>query len=280
MKLKANGKINLTLDIVGKREDGYHFLKSLFLPIALSDDIILEILPEKEKDIIEFVNGEDIPIENNTVVKTINLMREKFAFKEFFKVKVIKNIPSSSGLGGGSSDAAQIIIGINKLLKLRLSKEEMIEIAKEIGADVPFFIINKPAIVEGIGEKITPINKIKSYVLLVKPKSGVDTKKAYEMYDKLGGDHGDFDKFLTAYKGRKLSNIGQYVYNSLESGVFKLNSQIEMIKKALISENYPVVLMSGAGSTVFALTRDKDKAIKTIENIDKNIFDAWLTTTI
>ncbi|MGI6644686.1 MAG: 4-(cytidine 5'-diphospho)-2-C-methyl-D-erythritol kinase [Bacilli bacterium] len=280
MKLKANGKINLTLDIIGTREDGYHLLKSVFLPIALSDDIILEILPNGNRDIIEFVNAEDIPTENNTIVKTLNLMRYKFAIKEFFKVKVIKNIPSSSGLGGGSSDAAQLIIGLNKLLRLRLSKEEMIEIAKEIGADVPFFIINKPAIVEGIGEKIMPISKIKTFVLLVKPKKGVDTKSAYETYDKFGGDHGDFEKLIAAYKGRKLSNIGQYVYNSLESGVFKLNPQIETIKKSLISENFPVVLMSGAGSTVFALTRDKNKAIKTLENIDRNIYDAWLTTTI
>ena len=279
MIVQANGKINLTLDIVGVKENGYHLIESIFLPIALSDEIIIEINKDEKKDVIAF-SDTSVNCNNNTVKTALNLIKEKFNTKDFFYVEVRKNIPLGSGLGGGSSDAAAIIKGLNELLNLKMSLKEMVELGAKVGADVPFFIINKPAIIRGIGENISEISSLKTNVLLVKPKSGVDTKEAYKKYDEIGGMHGNFKKVLEAYEGRKLTDLGKNVYNSLENAAFSINTLIEKVKDDLITAGFPVVLMSGSGSTVFALTDDVNKAKNYLRKVDKTNYDAWLTTTL
>lgn len=279
MKLLANGKINLTLDIVGVKENGYHLLESIFLPIALSDEIRIEIDKHNNEDIIVF-SDLSVNCNNNTVKTALNLIKTKFNIKDFFHIEVNKNIPLGSGLGGGSSDAAAIIKGLNDLLNLKMSLEEMIELGATVGADVPFFIINKPAVIRGIGENISEISSLKTNVLLVKPKSSVDTREAYKIYDEIGGTHGEFKKVLEAYERRNLTELGKNVYNSLENAAFSINILIEKVKADLLTANFPVVLMSGSGSAVFALTDDVNKARNYLRKVDKKKYDAWLTTTI
>jgi 4-diphosphocytidyl-2C-methyl-D-erythritol kinase len=279
MIVQANGKINLTLDIVGVKENGYHLIESIFLPIALSDEIIIEINKDEKKDVIAF-SDTSVNCNNNTVKTALNLIKEKFNIKDYFYVEVRKNIPLGSGLGGGSSDAAAIIKGFNELLNLKMSLKEMIELGAKVGADVPFFIINKPAIIRGIGENISEISLLKTNVLLVKSKSGIDTKEAYKKYDEIGGTHGNFKKVLEAYEDRKLTDLGKNVYNSLENAAFSINTLIEKVKEDLKTAGFPVVLMSGSGSTVFALTDDVNKAKNYLRKVDKTKYEAWLTTTL
>lgn len=258
MKRKSYSKINLTLDIIKKREDGYHELKMIMLPLELHDEMEFTI-NNSGKTIIETIIGPKIENNENIIYKTVELMRSLNKFNEGINVKINKHIPLQSGLGGGSSNAATTINVVNELLQLDLKYKDKLYIAKQVGADVPFFLTNKTAIVEGIGEKVTPIKSIKAQVLLVKPKEGINTKKAYEMYGFVGGDHGNFDEVIEAYNKDDLSSLGERVYNSLERAAFKIESNIEILKNELLKENCEVVLMSGSGSTIFVMSKNIDK---------------------
>lgn len=258
MKRKSYSKINLTLDIIKKREDGYHELKTIMLPLELHDEMEFTI-NNSGKTIIETIIGPKIENNENIIYKTVELMRSLNKFNEGINVKINKHIPLQSGLGGGSSNAATTINVVNELLQLDLKYKDKLYIAKQVGADVPFFLTNKTAIVEGIGEKVTPIKSIKAQVLLVKPKEGINTKKAYEMYGFVGGDHGNFDEVIEAYNKDDLSSLGERVYNSLERAAFKIESNIEILKNELLKENCEVVLMSGSGSTIFVMSKNIDK---------------------
>jgi 4-diphosphocytidyl-2C-methyl-D-erythritol kinase len=258
MKRKSYSKINLTLDIIKKREDGYHELKMIMLPLELHDEMEFTI-NNSGKTIIETIIGPKIENNENIIYKTVELMRSLNKFNEGINVKINKHIPLQSGLGGGSSNAATTINVVNELLQLDLKYKDKLCIAKQVGADVPFFLTNKTAIVEGIGEKVTPIKSIKAQVLLVKPKEGINTKKAYEMYGFVGGDHGNFDEVIEAYNKDDLSSLGERVYNSLERAAFKIESNIEILKNELLKENCEVVLMSGSGSTIFVMSKNIDK---------------------
>jgi 4-diphosphocytidyl-2-C-methyl-D-erythritol kinase len=228
------------------------------LPLELHDEMEFTI-NNSGKTIIETIIGPKIANNENIIYKTIELMRSLYKFNEGINIKIKKHIPIQSGLGGGSSNAATTINVVNELLHLNLEYKDKLCIAKQVGADVPFFLTNKTAIVEGIGEKVTPIKSIKAQVLLVKPKEGINTKKAYEMYGFVGGDHGNFDEVIEAYNKDDLSSLGERVYNSLERAAFKIEPNIEILKNELLKENCEVVLMSGSGSTIFVMSKNIDK---------------------
>ena len=151
MKERAFAKINLCLDVVRRREDGYHDLRMIMVPIDFYD--VLELHPAEETTME--LNRSYLPVnDKNTVIKAIHVMQERCGFTQNFACILQKHIPTQAGLAGGSADAAAAIRMINRIMRLNLSQEEMIEIAKEVGADVPFCTVNRPALVEGIGEKI------------------------------------------------------------------------------------------------------------------------------
>ncbi len=256
MKKKSFAKVNLSLDVVRKRGDGYHELDMVMVPIDLFDTISLEVSEKMEMT----TNKGYIPIDDkNTIIKAINLMRDKYRFSENFKIKLVKNTPTQGGLGGGSSNAATTISMINEILNLEMTLEEMLEIGEKVGADVPFCVYGKPARVSGFGEVIKPIDyNIDFFMFIVKPKWGVSTPKAFGKLDLNNIIHPDINLVQSSLENNDYDTFIASIDNSLEAGAVKIVPKIKRIKKDLLKFGFDAAVMSGSGSTVFAITRDED----------------------
>lgn len=265
MEYKAYAKINLTLDVVKKRDDGFHELDMMMVPITLHDT--LKVSFSDHDEIIcgtnQFPNDE-----TNTIYKAIQLMRDSYAFTEHFKVEVTKCIPMQAGLAGGSADGAAMLRAINEMCHLDKDLQELIPIAKKIGADVPFCLLNTSARVKGIGEKIEPFS-IESdfYIVLVKPEEGVSTKEAFAGIDFEHCLHPDVSLTQQALLDNNYELFCSSIGNTLEQSAMQITPEVQMIKEELYKENFDAVLMSGSGSSVFALTKDKEKAKEVVEEL-------------
>ncbi len=266
MLIKAYGKINLFLKVVNKRDDGYHNIESIFLPIELHD--VVSINMNNSTD--DFVTCEDLVLRYNRYnlcKKAIDVAREKRKFKQRFNILIHKNLFCDAGLGGGSVDAAATLLGIVDLLDIKTSIKELKELALKVGSDVPWAICSKPAVVKNRGEIIEEFNLKKQYFcLLVKPLKGLSTKAVFDEYDKETETTADTNKpeisiFLKDLLSNKsLKDIRPNTYNDLEPTSIKMLPQIQDIKKELELLRFSFVLMTGSGSTVFALTTSLDKA--------------------
>lgn len=254
MKERAYAKINLCLDVAGKREDGYHELKMIMVPIDFYDVLEMNFASETTLEL----NRSYLPVnEKNTIIKAIRVMQEKYGFDDEFECRLAKHIPTRAGLAGGSADAAAAIRMMNRMLRLNLSMEEMIETGREVGADVPFCIMNKPALVEGIGEKIMPFKCSPDFdILLVKPRKGVSTKEAFDIVDSSENEHPDCMKLMNALIMNDYEGVVSSLGNSLEPAAIQLVRDIRTVKNRLNEMGFDGVLMSGSGSTVFGITRN------------------------
>lgn len=267
MIYRAYGKINLSLNITGVREDGYHTLESIFLPIDFFDQIEIE-----KSDSMEYSSNRYYIRfnESNTIVKAVELMKSEFDIKDNFKIYLNKHIPTQAGLAGGSADGACIIRAFNKMYDLKLDKEKIKELCSYIGSDVLFTYYAKPALVSGVGEKVRFINVLKDYyVLLLKPHFGVSTKECYELMDLETCTHPDIDKLKIALENGE--DYIPYLGNSMEDAAISLVGDIKKAKDDLIKAGAPFALMSGSGSTVFTMSEDQNLILKlkeTLENKD------------
>ncbi len=254
MKERAYAKINLCLDVVGRRDDGYHELKMIMVPIDFYDVLEMNFATETTLEL----NRSYLPVnEKNTIIKAIRVMQEKYGFDDEFECRLAKHIPTRAGLAGGSADAAAAIRMMNRMLRLNLSMEEMIKTGREVGADVPFCIMNKPALVEGIGEKIMPFKCSPDFdILLVKPRKGVSTKEAFDIVDSSENEHPDCMKLMNALIMNDYEGVVSSLGNSLEPAAIQLVKDIRTVKNRLNEMGFDGVLMSGSGSTVFGITRN------------------------
>ena len=267
MKERAYAKINLCLDVIRRREDGYHDLKMIMVPVDFYD--LLEIEPAAETTLK--LNRSYLPVnEKNTVIKAIQVLRERYGFREEFACTLAKHIPTQAGLAGGSADAAAAIRILNRMLKLDMTAEEMTEVGRQVGSDVPFCILNKPALVEGTGEVITPFAcPADFHILLVKPRHGVSTKTAFENLDIANAEHPDCEQMRTTLINDDYHGMINALGNTLEEISLKLVPEIREIKEDLTAMGFDGVLMSGSGSTVFAITRN-EKLIERARNTMRN----------
>ena len=265
MKDRAYAKINLSLDVFNVREDGYHDIKSIMIPINFYDVVEIRINDNDEfESNVKFLKMN----ESNSIFKMINLVRERYGITDKFYVNLLKTVPTQAGLGGGTADAASTLRILQKMYKLHLSDEEIRELCVKVGADVYFNYYNTPAIVEGIGDVLTPFELNKTYsVLLVKPRTGVSTKAAYQNLDMEKCDHPDIDKLKTSLE--EGTSIEGLIGNSLEQPSLLLNKDIEAIKNTLKGLGAKNVLMSGSGSTVFAISENRDDLL-VLNSIMKN----------
>ena len=256
MKLKAYAKINLSLDVKGKRKDGYHELDMIMVPIDLYDLVNIELAAEDRFT----CNVEGLAMDSsNTVVKAATLMREVYHLDQKFHIHVEKNIPAQAGLAGGSSDGAAVMRGIRELCKLDVPIEELAMLSKRVGADVPFCVMAKSAVVQGIGEYITPFDVHCDFdILLVKPPMGVSTQQAFSMLDFSECPHPSSTLVRKCLEEDRFEELAHCMGNSLEYSAFQLVPEIADIKHQLQSMGFEAVLMSGSGSTVFAITRKKE----------------------
>lgn len=270
--LKSYSKINICLNVVGKRPDGYHELDMIMLPLELHDSILFSELKNASD---HFVTIDDFSLglfKYNTATAAIEKMQKKYKFNNKFRITIHKVIPMQSGLGGGSSNSATVINAVNSYLKLNLPYEELVSIATGIGADIPFFITNKPARCRGIGEKIDFINvKNDYYCLIVKPAQGCSTQGVYEVSDKMDLPIGDVELVKKALEEGDDDLLAKSIFNSLEAPAISLVPEIQVIKDKLFTAGLKIVQMSGSGSSVFALSTDK----KLLKSVAKTLEDEY-----
>lgn len=278
MRLKALAKINLALDVLRKREDGYHEVRMLMQTIQMYDTLDIH---KKETPGIELeTNLSFVPNdERNLVYKAAKLLMDEFDVQEGVSMRLEKTIPVAAGMAGGSSDAAAAFIGINKLFNLGLTKEELMERAVKIGADVPYCIMRGTALAEGIGEKLTRIEPVpRCYVLVGKPGISVSTKEAYGNLNLAGiTEHPDIDGMMEDIKKGDLYGMVEKMQNVFEPGIIANHPEIQRIKDIMEENGALKAMMSGSGPTVFGIFDDKEKmetaaAILREGNLAKTVF--------
>ncbi len=260
----ANAKINLCLDVAGRYENGYHELNMIMVPLQLHDTLLWEVADEDA-----FVcDDKSLPMDSsNTLVRAAALMRKTFAINDHFHIQCQKRIPMQAGLAGGSGDAAALMRGLWEHYSLPCTLAELADLGKQIGADVPFCIHNTCARVGGIGERIIPFeNRCDFGVLLVKPQQGVSTKAAFQSLDIDQCPHPSAKACQAALMNGDFDRFCALAQNSLETSAFALVKEVAQVKQELMAFHFPLVLMSGSGSTVFALSNDRNKlhAVKKI----------------
>ncbi|MEJ5226857.1 4-(cytidine 5'-diphospho)-2-C-methyl-D-erythritol kinase [Thermodesulfovibrio sp.] len=259
---KSPAKINWALYILKKRVDGYHDIVSLINTVDLYDTLIFE-----KSSSIEVHCNYPIRTENNLVYKAAKLLQEYKQIKEGVKITVRKEIPIGAGLGGGSSNAAITMKALNELWKLSLTLEELNNLAMQIGSDVPFFLNTPLCLVEGKGDKITPLKIEKTYhLLIVKPSFSISTRWAYESFDAESQLTENYEKINNniwlLYKQLCEGVIdNKCLWNDLEQAVVKKYREIDFLKRKLLSSGAVASLMSGSGSTVYGVFESKESAI-------------------
>ncbi len=266
MRLRALAKINLGLDVIGKREDGYHEVRMIMQTINMYDQ--LEIEKKDEPGISITTNLPFIPTdERNLVYKAAKLLMDEFDIQEGITVELQKFIPVAAGMAGGSSDAAATMIGMNRLFNLGLTVKEMMKRAVAIGADVPYCLLRGTALAEGIGEQLRPLPPCPNcYVLIGKPAISVSTKMVYEKLDSAQIEHHpDIDRILEGLQWHNLNKISEYMGNVLESVTIPAYPIIGEIKERFMENGALISLMSGSGPTVFALFDNYEMALRAKE---------------
>lgn len=263
ISLKALAKINLGLDVVRRREDGYHEVRMIMQTIQLYDR--LDIKRTQEPGIQIQTNLSFLPVnENNLIYKAAKLLMDEFSITDGVSVKLDKHIPVAAGMAGGSTDAAAMLIGVNRLFSLGLTKRQLMERGVQIGADVPYCIMRGTALAEGIGEALSPLPPmVKCPVLIAKPSISVSTKFVYQNL-KLDDTtiHPDIDRLIDDIKAKNLHDIAAHMGNVLETVTIPNYPVIDEIKKHMLSNGAVGAMMSGSGPTVFGLFDDEDTAKK------------------
>lgn len=263
ISLKALAKINLGLDVVRRREDGYHEVRMIMQTIQLYDR--LDIKRTQEPGIQIQTNLSFLPVnENNLIYKAAKLLMDEFSITDGVSVKLDKRIPVAAGMAGGSTDAAAMLIGVNRLFSLGLTKRQLMERGVQIGADVPYCIMRGTALAEGIGEALSPLPQmVKCPVLVAKPSISVSTKFVYQNL-KLDDTtiHPDIDRLIDDIKAKNLHDIAAHMGNVLETVTIPNYPVIDEIKKHMLSNGAVGAMMSGSGPTVFGLFDDEDTAKK------------------
>ena len=267
MKLLANAKINLNLNVVGKRKDEYHNLESIFLPVDLCDEIEIKLLPHGYKDIVR-TSIPSLNNEDNIVYKVLKLMAQLFMTNRSFEIYIRKNIPIGAGLGGGTSDAVAIAEAIVDILKLKMTDIKREKLLHAIGADATFFLKNKPSLVTGIGDKVQRIRMKKTYVvLIITPSVGLLTKDVFASYnhktDLSTSNTGDLIRALESGDMKTIQiNTTNALINSATTLAPEITDIISFLKDKLPKA---AVSMTGSGSSVFALCSNGMK-LKSLAN--------------
>lgn len=262
IRLKARAKINLSLDVLGKREDGYHDVRMVMQTIGIYDRLIITKIPEDEIRIQS--NLFYLPInENNLIYKAAKLLKDEFGFAGGVDVNLNKFIPVAAGMAGGSTDAASTLFGINKIYELGLSQNKLMELGVQIGADVPYCIMRGTALAEGIGEQLSRLKPVPHmWIVVAKPPINISTKLVYEQLDM--NDiiyHPNVDKMIQAINKDSIEEIAANMGNVLERVTIPLYPIIDSIKNDMLSHGAINAMMSGSGPTVFGIFPNERTAL-------------------
>lgn len=280
MKIKAYAKINIALDVVGKRDDGYHLLKMIMQTVDLYD--VIEII-KTDLDIKLNCNKPYVPTdERNLAYKAAKLFKETYNIEDGVSINLIKNIPVSAGMAGGSTDAAGVLKLMNKIFNINASDEELMALGLKLGADVPYCINGGTALCEGIGEKITQLKPFKDkIVVIVKPPFGVSTKEVYRDFDLSKVIfHPRTEDIMKAMENDDIHFVANNMKNLLENVTLRKHRVILNIKELMKYYDALGTMMSGSGPTVFAFFDDMLKAQVCYDEMKKKYKDVFLSRTI
>ncbi|MCR4691944.1 MAG: 4-(cytidine 5'-diphospho)-2-C-methyl-D-erythritol kinase [Lachnospiraceae bacterium] len=271
---EAFAKINLTLDVVGIREDGYHLVQMVMQSVSLHDTLTLSRIPEDAIRLSIDIPGLECD-ERNLIWKAADLIRKEYGIKEGVAIDLKKRIPMAAGLAGGSTDCAATLTGMAELFDLSLSQERIRELGLTLGADVPYCVMGKTALAEGIGEKLTPLADIPDcFILLAKPREGVSTGGVYKALDALSGyPHPDTKGVLNALETGDLAGITDRLCNVLENVTAAANPGIGKLKEQMLEYGAMGSLMSGSGPTVFGIFAQEEAAKAAAEKLNAEGFD-------
>lgn len=282
IKINSYSKINLALNILDKRKDGYHEVETIIQSINLADKVIIT---EEREGIKIKCNHPQVPVDSQSLAyKSAEKMLKKYGIERGVKIEIDKKIPLASGMAGGSANSATILVGINKLFSLNLSNEVLREIGEELGTDVPFCIQNGTALAYQRGEKITllpPINP-PLWIVVINPGFKISTQWAYNNLDleKVKGRKDNTKAMLTVLKEGKSQEIAKNLFNSFEELVIKKFPEIEKVKDRLINEGALGALMSGSGPTVFGIAQNKKEALQIYEKLKLEYKSIWVVQTV
>lgn len=270
IQLKALAKINLGLDVLRRREDGYHEVKMIMQTISLCDE--LELRRTRQPGIQVRTNLPYLPTnENNLVYKAAKLLQDEFGMKEGVSIQLRKKIPVAAGMAGGSSDAAAVLWGMNRMYGLGLSRTALMERGVKLGADVPYCILRGTALAEGIGERLTALPPMpKCYLLIVKPGISVSTRFVYENLhanELRPEQHPDVDAMVQALKRKDLKALASGMGNILELVTVPAYPVIEEIRQCILKAGACGALMSGSGPTVFGIFDTQANARKAVQAV-------------
>ena len=268
LHIRSFAKINISLNIVNKREDGFHELDSVMLPISMHDSLVVSKLNATDN----FVTVDDFSIGTfsyNLATFAIEKLQSIYHFNDKFRVLIHKVIPIQAGLGGGSSNAACTLKAVNTMLKLGATDEELIEISKTLGCDIPFFIKCKPSRVQGVGEILTPITvKNNYYVLIVKPEAGCSTREVYGLSDQMTLKVCNIENVIKALEDGDDNLLAINISNALQEPAIKSVPAIQTIINELKEKGLKIVQVTGSGSAVFALNTDKNLLKKVMKELE------------
>lgn len=270
MKLRALAKINLGLDVLGRRENGYHDVRMVMQTIYLYDNVTLT--KTEEPGIQLQTNLFYLPVdEKNIAYKAAKLLMDEFQIKEGVHITLDKHIPVAAGMAGGSSNAAAVLVGMNRLFRLGLSEQDLMERGVSLGADVPYCVMRGTVLAEGIGEILTPLAPLpKCYILVAKPSISVSTKTVYEKLDAHEiEDHPDIDGVIAGLEAGDLKKVAGSMGNVLERVTIEDYPIIQEIKNAMVEAGALNAMMSGSGPTVFGIFEDRMLARQAQQKIRK-----------
>ncbi|MDO4280831.1 MAG: 4-(cytidine 5'-diphospho)-2-C-methyl-D-erythritol kinase [Peptococcaceae bacterium] len=278
VRVNAYGKINLFLDCVGKREDGYHEVKMIMQSVRLHDEVYIK----KAKRNVIVSDSPYVPSnKNNLAMRAAILLQEKYRMPRV-AIDITKNIPVSAGMAGGSADAAAVLVGCNKLFKLGLSEEELMRVAAKIGSDVPFCVKGGTAIAEGRGERITALPELpKMHVVLARADYGVSTAAVYQAIrpEDIAPREDLFAQMCAAIEKGDTHFIEAHVYNMLEIPSFRIEPRTAERKRRIQAKSVDNVLMSGSGPTLFGIYATPEKAWESYKKMSQLFPNVYLTST-
>ena len=280
MKVKAFAKINLCLDVLRRKDNGYHEVEMVMTNVDIFD--VLEIKKLEEKKILLKSDNKELAMDETNLIHKAVVMLQKEVKKEFgVEIVLEKNIPMEAGMAGGSADAAATLKAVNELFDLNISEERLLEIGANLGADIPFCIMGGTVLASGIGEKLKrlkPLPRMK--LLIVKPRIGLSTRKVYESLDieglnKTGFKHRDVREMVSIIESdkndkEKIDEIAKSLNNILEVPSIRLLPFISDIKKIMMENNCLGALMSGSGTAIFGIYENDEDILKTKEIFEKD----------
>ncbi len=282
VKIDSYSKVNLTLNILAKRQDGYHNIETIMQSINLADRVFIK---EEKEGIKIKCNHPQVPIDDQSLAyRSAEKILNRCRVTKGVKIEIDKKIPLASGMAGGSANSASILVGINKLFTLNLSNEDLRGMGEELGMDVPFCIQNGTALAYHRGEKVTSLSPVNPplWIIIINPGFEIPTKWAYNNLDLnlIKREKNNTKAMLEALKGGGARGIAKNLFNSFEELIIEKYPEIGKIKDRLIEEGALGALMSGSGSTVFGIAQNEEQALKIYKNLKSEYKSIWIVHSI